>query len=86
MHYSSQSQWWTNFHRLGRKIGAKDSIPDANDIKRAALLRQQAREGQFCSNPAIVAAAEEMDWVIDYGREAFEAELARRKAEKGMGS
>jgi len=83
----SVSNWWARYYKLGSKIESQAAVPTANDVRKAAILRQvAARWAHAGPSSAIYQAAETMDWVIDYGRQDFEARLRAAKAQAGLGT
>jgi predicted secreted Zn-dependent protease len=83
----SVSKWWASYYKLGSKIENQAARPTANDVRKAAILRQVAARGAHAGpSSAIYQAAETMEWVIEYGKADFEARLRAAKAEAGLGT
>jgi len=88
LYFVSSQQWWTRYWQLGRKIEMQGGHPTPYDVRRAAILAQFASQlgGNAGQSPAMTTAADNIQWVIDYGKADFEARLRAAKAEAGLGT
>lgn len=76
-------QFWNRFWRLGRKIESQGGVPTPNDVRLAAILTQYASRsdvapGGLARDP-YRGAIDQMEWVISYGKDRFEANLRATK-------
>lgn len=90
-------QWWTTYHRLNRQVERQGYHPSALQVRKAALLLQLANQhryflpaetddARFAHEGYMNDAIAFLEGLLDYGQDAFEAELADRKAEAQLGT
>lgn len=90
MFHVKPGDWWHHYWRLRRQLNGYTVAPTPLQCRKAALLLQLAQRGVLSrpqgSAADAEAASDYLDDVIDYGRKAFNAELAWRTSQARVGA